>query len=213
MSVWLTPERKPFFGGTVFSAGQSLRAARGLRRCWSNWRKRGGRIGAHQELGRQGDQQLREYSVWAQSDGAGREVLDRAIQGSGGCSTRGSADLGGRLISTSQRVTIFCCVITPGDKPEEALEMVLTTLREMVKSGMNCESDWRQVCHYSVDERWFVPHFEKMLYDQAQLLSYLEAVSDHARRTVWDGGSRHLYLFVARHDGPGRRVLFGRGRG
>ena len=29
---------------------------------------------------------------------------------------------------------------------------------------------------YSVDERWFVPHFEKMLYDQAQLaISYLEA--------------------------------------
>ena len=29
---------------------------------------------------------------------------------------------------------------------------------------------------YSVDDRWFVPHFEKMLYDQAQLaISYLEA--------------------------------------
>ena len=29
---------------------------------------------------------------------------------------------------------------------------------------------------YSVDARWFVPHFEKMLYDQAQLaVSYLEA--------------------------------------
>ncbi len=29
---------------------------------------------------------------------------------------------------------------------------------------------------YSVDEYWFVPHFEKMLYDQAQLaISYLEA--------------------------------------
>ena len=29
---------------------------------------------------------------------------------------------------------------------------------------------------YSVDDRWFVPHFEKMLYDQAQIaISYLEA--------------------------------------
>ncbi len=29
---------------------------------------------------------------------------------------------------------------------------------------------------YSVDDRWFVPHFEKMLYDQAQLaMSYVEA--------------------------------------
>jgi len=46
---------------------------------------------------------------------------------------------------------------------------------------------------YSVDDRWFVPHFEKMLYDQAQLaISYLEAFqitgdpqyADTARRTL-----------------------------
>ena len=36
---------------------------------------------------------------------------------------------------------------------------------------------------YSVDEYWFVPHFEKMLYDQAQLaISYLEAFQITRRR-------------------------------
>jgi uncharacterized protein YyaL (SSP411 family) len=36
---------------------------------------------------------------------------------------------------------------------------------------------------YSTDERWLVPHFEKMLYDNAQLVSvYLEAYSSRASR-------------------------------
>src|SRR5262249_53404973 len=58
---------------------------------------------------------------------------------------------------------------------QEALDMVLVTLREMAKGGMNDQLGGGFHRH-SVDERWFVPHFEKMLYDQAQLAnSYLEA--------------------------------------
>src|SRR5690606_7576730 len=58
---------------------------------------------------------------------------------------------------------------------EEALEMSVKTLEEMAKGGMNDQLGGG-FHRYSVDERWFVPHFEKMLYDQAQLaISYLEA--------------------------------------
>jgi uncharacterized protein len=60
-------------------------------------------------------------------------------------------------------------------KNQEALDMVLATLREMAKGGMHDQLGGG-FHRYSVDERWFVPHFEKMLYDQAQLaISYLEA--------------------------------------
>jgi uncharacterized protein YyaL (SSP411 family) len=65
---------------------------------------------------------------------------------------------------------------------QDALDMVLLTLREMAKGGMNDQLGGG-FHRYSVDERWFVPHFEKMLYDQAQLaISYLEAfqvTADH----------------------------------
>jgi uncharacterized protein YyaL (SSP411 family) len=58
---------------------------------------------------------------------------------------------------------------------EEALDMVATTLIAMAKGGMNDQLGGG-FHRYSVDEYWFVPHFEKMLYDQAQLvISYLEA--------------------------------------
>ncbi len=53
--------------------------------------------------------------------------------------------------------------------------MVLATLRGMARGGIR-DHLGGGFHRYSVDERWFVPHFEKMLYDQAQLASaYLDA--------------------------------------
>ena len=53
--------------------------------------------------------------------------------------------------------------------------MVVETLRHMAAGGMH-DQIGGGFHRYSVDERWFVPHFEKMLYDQAQLATaYLEA--------------------------------------
>ncbi len=58
---------------------------------------------------------------------------------------------------------------------KQALEMSLTTLRKMAEGGMY-DHLGAGFHRYSVDARWRVPHFEKMLYDQAQLVnSYLEA--------------------------------------
>ena len=53
--------------------------------------------------------------------------------------------------------------------------MVLATLRAMALGGMR-DHIGGGFHRYSVDGDWRVPHFEKMLYDQAQLvLAYLEA--------------------------------------
>ncbi len=56
-----------------------------------------------------------------------------------------------------------------------ALEMALHTLRAMAAGGMNDQLGGG-FHRYSVDERWLVPHFEKMLYDNALLArAYLDA--------------------------------------
>jgi uncharacterized protein YyaL (SSP411 family) len=53
--------------------------------------------------------------------------------------------------------------------------MVLTTLQVMARGGIH-DHLGGGFHRYAVDERWFVPHFEKMLYDQAQLaMSCVEA--------------------------------------
>ena len=80
---------------------------------------------------------------------------------------------------------------------DEALEMVLTTLREMAKGGMH-DQVGGGFHRYSVDERWFVPHFEKMLYDQAQLaISYLEAYQI-TRDELFAGVARDIFEYVLR---------------
>jgi hypothetical protein len=65
-----------------------------------------------------------------------------------------------------------------------SLEMVQTTLNRMDRGGIH-DQIGGGFSRYSVDDRWLVPHFEKMLYDNALLtIAYLEAyqVSDNSRQ-------------------------------
>ncbi len=84
-------------------------------------------------------------------------------------------------------------------KNEEALEMVLTTLREVVKGGMNDSRIGGGFHRYSVDDHWFVPHFEKMLYDQAWQLaiSYLEAFQI-TRDGQYAAAARDIFTYLLR---------------
>ncbi|XP_031259272.1 spermatogenesis-associated protein 20 isoform X2 [Pistacia vera] len=63
------------------------------------------------------------------------------------------------------------------DEANESKKMVLFTLQCMAKGGIH-DHVGGGFHRYSVDERWHVPHFEKMLYDQGQLANvYLDAFS------------------------------------
>jgi uncharacterized protein YyaL (SSP411 family) len=75
--------------------------------------------------------------------------------------------------------------------------MVFVTLRAMARGGMHDQLGGG-FHRYSVDENWFVPHFEKMLYDQAQLAtSYLEAyqITGDAQ---YAGVARDIFTYVLR---------------
>ena len=63
----------------------------------------------------------------------------------------------------------------PGPHAAGAQEAALTTLKKMARGGI-CDQLAGGFHRYSVDERWVVPHFEKMSYDNAELLrSYTHA--------------------------------------
>ena len=55
---------------------------------------------------------------------------------------------------------------------DEALEVVNLTLDKMARGGIY-DHLGGGFARYSVDDKWLVPHFEKMLYDNAQLLELL----------------------------------------
>jgi len=173
MSVWLTPEGKPFFGGTYFPP--DTRYGRpGFRTILESlaraWREERDKV---EQSGAQVVEQLRHYSQQGNEHGEqmGQNALDSAF-----FAFRRSFDarLGGFGSAPKfPRPSVLNFLLRYGN--DEAREMVLVTLRAMAKGGMHDQLGGG-FHRYSVDENWFVPHFEKMLYDQAQLaISYLEA--------------------------------------
>jgi uncharacterized protein YyaL (SSP411 family) len=57
-----------------------------------------------------------------------------------------------------------------GEPDREALHMAVFTLERMIRGGLNDQLGGG-FCRYSVDADWMIPHFEKMLYDNAPLLA------------------------------------------
>jgi uncharacterized protein YyaL (SSP411 family) len=176
MSVWLTPDLKPFYGGTYFPPDNRF-GRPGFRTVLEHignaWKSDRAKI---VESGDDVVRQLRQM-VAAKTPGA---ALDERVADSCFYAFRRSFDtalggFGGAPKFPRPVQFHFLHRYAHRTHNEEAVEMSLLTLREMYKGGMYDQLGGG-FHRYSVDARWFVPHFEKMLYDQAQLaVSYLEA--------------------------------------
>ena len=194
MSVWLTPDLKPFVGGTYFPPDNRYGRAGFpviLERVAEAWKQDRARI---LESSADVMEQLRRESEKASG---GFERIDVAVMDSAFQQFRRSFDsqrggFGGAPKFPRPSVHNFLLRYWKRTANDEALDMVATTLIAMEKGGMNDQLGGG-FHRYSVDEYWFVPHFEKMLYDQAQLvISYLEtfqithndAIESAARRTL-----------------------------
>ncbi len=178
MTVWLSPDRRPFYGGTYFPARDGDRGGRPgfltlLQRMAAVYRSQPERIAeaAAELAGRLeadlspalrsapvGAEQLRELA---------RRYKDRYDPVNGGLSgaPKFPSSLPIRFLLRASRRS--------GDG--ELLEMATHTLRRMAAGGI-----YDQVGggfhRYATDARWLVPHFEKMLYDNALLaVAYTEA--------------------------------------
>jgi len=180
MSVWLTPDLKPFVGGTYFPPEDRYGQPgfkKVLEKIATAWKEN------HDKIAEQGGQivaALRE----SQSVGAGEGKIDAAVLEAaykqldrsydpkeGGF---GNAPKFPRPV-TLNFLTRFYARDPKSGAGKQALEMALFTLRKMAAGGMH-DHIGGGFHRYSVDRYWHVPHFEKMLYDQAQLaVAYLDA--------------------------------------
>ncbi len=86
---------------------------------------------------------------------------------------------------------------SPGTPDRQALDMVMTTLTKMARGGIY-DHLGGGFCRYATDRSWMIPHFEKMLYDNALLLSLYSdalAVGDDA---LFAGAVRETAEWVLR---------------
>lgn len=201
MSVWLTPELEPFFGGTYFPPENRYghpgfaSILKQIAEAWDNDRP--------QILTSAKDvvKQLQQH-VAVEPSASGVLTVDHAVLVSGFNVFRRIFDpqlggFGGAPKFPRPSVYRFLLRYYARTRQREALDMVLLTLREMAKGGMNDQLGGG-FHRYSVDERWFVPHFEKMLYDQAQLaVAYLEAFQLTGEATYADT-ARRIFDYVLR---------------
>src|SRR5206468_3700436 len=95
---------------------------------------------------------------------------------------------------------LFRVVAREGKESEpgkRALEMNLFTLRKMAAGGIY-DHLGGGFHRYSVDKFWHVPHFEKMLYDQAQLTGlYLDAFQI-TRDPLYEKAAREILEYIRR---------------
>jgi uncharacterized protein YyaL (SSP411 family) len=175
MSVWLTPDLKPFYGGTYFPPDNRYGRpgfASVLQQLALAWVTDRARViaSANSILER-----LRTAGE-AQASGADAErVRERLFFHFRRAYDSRYGGFGSAPKFPRPSALHFLLREWKWSDNEEARDMALTTLREMAKGGMY-DHLGGGFHRYSVDARWFVPHFEKMLYDQAQLaISYLEA--------------------------------------
>ncbi len=198
MSVWLTPDRKPFYGGTYFPPDSRYGRpgfADILNQIAQVWRNDRERI---ETSSHNITDQLKSYTI----SNKGNDTPDQSVLDLGFSHFRRSFDrrwggFGGAPKFPRPATLNFLLRYYSTTKESEALEMVVATLRHMADGGMHDQLGGG-FHRYSVDERWFVSHFEKMLYDQAQLaISYLEAFQI-TREPLFAETAQGIFAYVAR---------------
>ncbi|MBU0512031.1 MAG: thioredoxin domain-containing protein, partial [Chloroflexi bacterium] len=177
MSVFLTPEGQPFFGGTYFPPAPRYGMASfpevllSVSDAWQNHR---------QELisdGRQLVETIRHQGKIHQGSAAALNsaALESAFREISQSFDHVHGGWGGAPKFPQPMTLEFLLRYHHTTGESRALEMVTQTLEAMARGGMYDQLGGG-FHRYSVDDHWLVPHFEKMLYDNAQLARvYLHA--------------------------------------
>ena len=189
MTMFLTPERVPFHGGTYFpptdrgglpAFPKLLRAVSGV------WETRRDEIRTQSQAVLE---KLQDFAAAppASDDPLDGALLDGAVKGLEARFDRTHGGFGaGPKFPQPPILELGLRLAARGSEP--ARQMVEHTLRRMARQGI-----YDQVGggfhRYAVDRAWLVPHFEKMLYDNA----LLARVYTHA----WQAGHEPLYRRIA----------------
>jgi len=177
MSVFLTPDLKPFFGGTYFPPDNRYGRPsflQLLRQIASLWNERKNEIVASA-----GEIHARLESAMASSGESNlplnADVLKNAAEFFKKIYDPKNGGFGGapKFPQPSTPQLLLRCARRFHD--DEAAKMVLKTCEAMAAGGIHDQLGGG-FARYAVDAKWLVPHFEKMLYDNAQLVQlYLDA--------------------------------------
>ena len=200
MSVFLSPDGTPFYGGTYFppqprygmpSFSQVLFA---VQDAWQNRR---------QELMASGQQLVsaiknqNELNIPNQTAELSQATLNTAFQTLQTSFDSRNGGWGKAPKFPQPMILEFLLRYDRSKANPIALQMVTQTLDAMARGGMYDQLGGG-FHRYSVDERWLVPHFEKMLYDNAQLARLYLHAWQHTQNRFFRTISEEILDYVMR---------------
>ncbi|WP_035798345.1 thioredoxin domain-containing protein [Kitasatospora mediocidica] len=196
MTVFLTPDKEPFYFGTYFPP-EPRHGMPGFRQVLEGvtaaWRERRDEVG--EVAGRIRADLAERASVYGAGAGMhppGVADLDQAVVALGRSFDPGRGGFGGAPKFPPSMVLEFLLRHHARTGERNALEMVRRTCDAMARGGIYDQLGGG-FARYSVDAEWVVPHFEKMLYDNALLIRvYL-----HLWRATGDERARRIALETA----------------
>lgn len=184
MTMFLTPEGLPFYGGTYFPPSDRMGLPsfrKVLTAVVEAWRER------RSEIEKQGRTLVDHLDVARRvqpsSGDIARDILDRSV---GSISKSFDAEYGGfgDAPKFPQPMVVDFLLRLAARGRDDAGGMATRTLDGMSAGGL-FDQLGGGFARYSVDRFWLVPHFEKMLYDNSQLLR------TYARSWMLTGSQRH----------------------
>ncbi len=200
MTVWLTPERKPFFGGTYFPARDGERGARlGFLSLLKKFKKSYDEDPAHvaESAAELTKAVVKETAAEATGTLPTAAILDAAATFYRSRFDDVNGGMRGAPKFPSSLPVRFLLRDHRRNPTGDSLRMATLTLQHMASGGIH-DHVGGGFHRYSTDERWLVPHFEKMLYDNALLArAYLEAYQ-LTRREDFADVARDILAYVER---------------
>ena len=197
MTVFMTHDGKPFYGGTYFPPEDRYgrpgfpRVLQSLSDTWNN--RRSDILENADDL--TGHLQKLERIKPAQN--VDLEVLEKAFVTMQGNFDEKYGGFGAAPKFPNPGTLEFLAQYHARTGDAQALEMLKTTLNGMANGGMY-DHLGGGFARYSTDERWLVPHFEKMLYDNAQLIvSFIHASLLVKKSDGVYTPEEHLYSSIA----------------
>ncbi len=175
LNVFLTPDQKPFFGGTYFSPQTWVQVLTNINKAFL----------ANRVQIEDTAEELRLHLLKSDVERFKQTISTSELKSDltllfQNLEKRFDRDLGGMNKAPKfvmPTLWLWLLRYHSLNKNESALHMVTHTLTKMAQGGLYDQLAGG-FARYSVDANWFAPHFEKMLYDNAQLMSlYSEAFS------------------------------------
>lgn len=197
LTIIMTPEQKPFFAGTYLPK-QAMYGRMGLMdllgkisKLWKEERNRA------YDVGEQIVDAVKEYLNSTEAGEAQVEIADHAYEQFASQFDEVYGGFGGAPKFPRPHDMLFLLRYYRRTGEPEALQMVTSTLDAMRRGGIFDHLGYG-FARYSVDREWLVPHFEKMLYDNALLaIAYLEAYQVTREKRYADV-AREIFQYVLR---------------